>query len=369
MAGWVDVLGGLIDRHRRLWTRLGDLETRLIAGELAAVAVDPPIYVSGLARSGSTILLEAAGPARADRHPPLQRLPAGLHALFWNWFLERAPQRERSAGRAHPRDGSQITPESPEAFEEVLWMAFFPQLHDPAASAVLDEGTSHPGFEALLPRPHPQAARVRAGRALSRQGQLQRHPARVPARDLSRRAFRGAVRDPRLARRLADEAACAVLRGRARGSARGPRICGGSAISSSGSTGGRSTSATRASSGSWTLAAGEEVEGWARYWSHVYGYVAHRLDANARLREAALLVGFEGLRRAPGRGSGPCSSTAGWRHGACARGAGRICASELLPAGVQRRASWSPGPATREQLPCASAVRRRLEAAPVSAPA
>jgi hypothetical protein len=45
---------------------------------------------------------------------------------------------------------------------------------------------------------------------------------------------------------------------------------------------------------------GEEVEGWARYWSHVYGYVADRLDANLHLRDASLVVWFEALCRAPG---------------------------------------------------------------------
>jgi hypothetical protein len=44
---------------------------------------------------------------------------------------------------------------------------------------------------------------------------------------------------------------------------------------------------------------GAEVEGWARYWSQLYGYVADRLEANPRLRDATLLVGFEELCREP----------------------------------------------------------------------
>jgi hypothetical protein len=44
---------------------------------------------------------------------------------------------------------------------------------------------------------------------------------------------------------------------------------------------------------------GDEVEGWARYWSHIYGYMADRLDANPRLREAALVVRFEDLCGTP----------------------------------------------------------------------
>ena len=40
---------------------------------------------------------------------------------------------------------------------------------------------------------------------------------------------------------------------------------------------------------------GDELRGWARYWSQVYGYVAERLQANERLREAALVVRYEDL--------------------------------------------------------------------------
>ena len=44
---------------------------------------------------------------------------------------------------------------------------------------------------------------------------------------------------------------------------------------------------------------GAEVEGWARYWSHIYGYVADRLEANPRLRAATLVVLYEDLCREP----------------------------------------------------------------------
>ena len=40
---------------------------------------------------------------------------------------------------------------------------------------------------------------------------------------------------------------------------------------------------------------GEEVRGWARYWSHVYGFLAQRLAANEALRRATLVIRFEDL--------------------------------------------------------------------------
>jgi hypothetical protein len=44
---------------------------------------------------------------------------------------------------------------------------------------------------------------------------------------------------------------------------------------------------------------GEELEGWSLYWAQVYGYLADRLATNSALREAALVVRFEDMCRAP----------------------------------------------------------------------
>src|SRR5690606_8458888 len=38
---------------------------------------------------------------------------------------------------------------------------------------------------------------------------------------------------------------------------------------------------------------GHEVEGWARYWAHIYRFVADRLEANQQLRDAVLVVRCE----------------------------------------------------------------------------
>ena len=61
---WMDRLGGFIERHHARWIKLGSLETSLISSSLTDVRVDRPIYVTGLARSGTTILLETLA-----RHP------------------------------------------------------------------------------------------------------------------------------------------------------------------------------------------------------------------------------------------------------------------------------------------------------------
>lgn len=146
---WTDLLGGLLERHPGLWTRLGDWETRAVRDRIAHLAVDRPIYIAGLARSGSTILLELLsqhGETATHRYRDFPLVPT---LWAWNWFLDRAAGNRASqtpAERAH-KDRISVTPDSPEAFEEILWMAFHPSLHDPAHCAILDERTANPRFE------------------------------------------------------------------------------------------------------------------------------------------------------------------------------------------------------------------------------
>ena len=164
VARWVDALGGFISRRPRLWIALGNLESRLIADDSMHTALAQPIYISGVARAGSTILLETLA-----QHPDLashryRDYPPVFTPYWWNRFLEHVPQRDSAPAERTHRDGIAITPESPEAFEEVIWMAFFPGLHDPAQSAVLPSEARHPEFEAFYRDHIRKLVRIRGGR-------------------------------------------------------------------------------------------------------------------------------------------------------------------------------------------------------------
>ena len=121
-----------------LWRRLGDLESRAVSQETGQLVVDRPVYVAGLARSGTTILTEML-----EQHPDLtchrySDFPNVWTPYWRNYLLEKtrvhAPQMVE---RAHG-DRIQVSNDSPEAVEEVLWMNFFPSLHDAALNHVLD---------------------------------------------------------------------------------------------------------------------------------------------------------------------------------------------------------------------------------------
>ena len=164
VAPWMDRVGGFIERHAAWWIKLGSLETRLLDSTLAEVRIDRPIYVTGLARSGTTILLETLA-----RHPDVathryRDFPMLFTPYLWNRWLDLVPRKpEAPAERSHG-DGIAVTSESPEAFEESLWMAFFARQHDASASAVLDRSLHRPAFERFYRDHIRKLLAVRGGR-------------------------------------------------------------------------------------------------------------------------------------------------------------------------------------------------------------
>lgn len=297
---WVDVVGGSISRRPRFWIRMGNLESRLLSDEIEDVDITRPIYISGLARSGSTILLEVL-----SRHGELachrySDYPLVFTPYWWNRLLERMPKREVAPSERTHRDGIKVTPDSPEAFEEVLWMTFFAHLHDPSRSAVLDQTTSHPEFEAFY-RDHIRKLLRVQGRARY----LAKANYNLTRLEYLLELFPEArfvipVREPvwHVASLMKQHALfCDGVRSHPKalehlrrvghfefGPDRRPVNAG------DGPGVGDVVEAWRK---------GREVEGWARYWSLVYGHVAERLARNPRLQEAALIVRFEDLCRTP----------------------------------------------------------------------
>lgn len=300
VARWTDLLSGAQARWPRLFIAAGKLESRMLGERLAGRQIEMPVFVAGLARSGTTILLELL-----SRHPEVathryRDFPPVLTPWFWNWFLARAGADERGpAERAHG-DGILVTAESPEAFEEVLWMAFFPSLHDPANSAVLGAGESHPAFESFYREHILKVLAVRGGSRyvakanyhVTRLGYLRALfpdarfvvPVRDPAEHIAslmrqHELFsREHARDPRLMRHMSRSGHFEFGRDRR------PVNTGNDAV-------------TQEILECWSR--GEEIEGWARYWNDVYAHVAEVLAGDPAVRAATVLVEYESLCRRP----------------------------------------------------------------------
>ena len=121
-----------------LWRRLAELETAVVRDEISSRSVDRPVYICALPRAGTTILTEMLA-----QHPDLTShrysdFP-NVWTPYWRNYLlgktrtQTPPKTERAHG-----DRILVNNDSPEAVEEVLWMHFFPSLHDAAHGQVLD---------------------------------------------------------------------------------------------------------------------------------------------------------------------------------------------------------------------------------------
>ena len=88
-----DRLSGWVWRHPRRAIQLGRMESRWFADRLREYPVVKPVFISGLARSGTTILLEFAAGLRSVATHRYRDFPF-IHApVWWNRYLDLAPKK------------------------------------------------------------------------------------------------------------------------------------------------------------------------------------------------------------------------------------------------------------------------------------
>jgi hypothetical protein len=127
---------GLLDRmlHRLAFaTRLpqaavADLEERVFRSSLEPVAPSAPVLITALPRGGTTILLEVLASTPTFASHTYRDMPFILCPMMWDKISRGFRRDEAPRPRAHD-DGIQISPDSPEAFEEVIWMRFWPEQY------------------------------------------------------------------------------------------------------------------------------------------------------------------------------------------------------------------------------------------------
>jgi hypothetical protein len=292
-------LGGLVHRHRKFWLWLGRLESNLIAQELSQVSLKAPIYVCGLARAGTTLLHEVISSHPSVATHRLKDSPM----IFTPYWWRRATRNIRPKApheRSH-RDQMMITTESPDSIEEMLWMAFFPQCHEPAVSSLLCAGESHPAFETFY---NAHIRKLLLAEKRSRYAaKANYHVARLPyiLRLFPDTKFLIPIRSPQghiasLMRQhqwfsegqRSNARALAFMQRSGHfefGLDRRPMNLG-------------DDQKVRGVLQAW--AGGEEVRGWAKYWAIVYDYLARLLAADAQVQAASMVVRFETLCDAPG---------------------------------------------------------------------
>lgn len=287
--------GRLAGALRKPLLALGALESRLLRREIEAIPLRAPVYIAGLARAGSTLLLEmlASHPEIAThRYRDFPYLPI---PYLWNSALRFLPRRVELPRERHHGDGIQVTAESPEAMEEVLWMAFFPHLHDPALSNVLDAATHHPAFERFYRDHIRKILLIRGGTRYVAKGNYNVARLAYLHRLFPDARFLIPIREPlsHIASLLRQHARFLDY---ARRDVRTARMLG--------MTGhfefGPDTRFLNVGAMPHSPAgSGPDVRSWAEYWNTLYGHVHHTLTADPTLAGRAMIVRFEALCAQP----------------------------------------------------------------------
>lgn len=299
MPGWIDRLGGLVERTQGFWRKLGAIETSAHQQALDSIEIDRPVYIAGVARSGSTILLEMLA-----RHPDAathqyRDFPLVFAPIYWDRAFGQKQGKTAPKERAH-KDRIKITLASPEAMEEILWMAFFERIHDPARNQVLDAATSAPAFESFYRDHLRKMLLIRGGRRylakgnynIARLGYLLKLfpdarfivPVREPRWHVAsllkqHRLFSAAERaDPRILRHMRRVGHFEFGLDR--------RVI---------NTGNHEEAARI--DALWT--SGRDAEGYARLWSSVYGFLLDRIETDPALARATLVVRYEEVCQDP----------------------------------------------------------------------
>lgn len=104
---------------------MADLDDSMFAKSGAPATAPRPIFVTSLPRAGTTILLTALASLPELASHTYRDMPFVMAPVLWSKFSGRFQKGTEMKERAHG-DGIEVGYDSPEAFEEILWRAFWP---------------------------------------------------------------------------------------------------------------------------------------------------------------------------------------------------------------------------------------------------
>jgi len=228
-------------------------------------------------------------------------LPLVMTPIFWNKAFGRIYGKDIAPiERAH-KDRIMVTPDSPEALEEILWMAFFARCHDVHESQVLDRTTRAPSFEAFYRDHLRKILLIRGGRRYISKGNYNITRLAYLQHLFPQARFIVPIRDPRW------HVASLLKQHRlfCENETRDPRILrymqrighfefglDRRSINTGDRDGAKSIDSLWSS--------GQEVRGWARLWASVYSALHRQLANDPVLQQATLVVRYEDLCQTPG---------------------------------------------------------------------
>jgi len=140
------IITKIFNKFKWLSFSIDKLETSRLRKRIAPISVKKPIFIAGLARAGTTIMLEML-----SKHPDLAThqyqhlimpyIPYAINLAIKNMQIQAKPSE-----RVH-QDGIIIDQNSPEVVEEIFWQQFFTNAHNQNVSNILGKEVHKPKFE------------------------------------------------------------------------------------------------------------------------------------------------------------------------------------------------------------------------------
>ena len=128
---------------------LADIEDRMFAAEIGREAIERPVFITSLPRAGTTLLLEMLFASGGFSTHTYRSMPYVLCPLLWDSIAKGFRRTPKLQERAHG-DGMLISHDSPEAFEEVIWKAFFARKYGPRTIALWTQADAQREFDAFM---------------------------------------------------------------------------------------------------------------------------------------------------------------------------------------------------------------------------
>lgn len=128
---------------------LGNLESAVFRGRIDMDRVKRPVFVTSLPRAGTTIMLEVLAGLPQFASATYRHMPFTLSPLLWGGLSSAFRKPSEKAERAHG-DGIEVGFDSPEAFEEMLWTAFWPEHYGKSQIERWQPDATNPEFETFF---------------------------------------------------------------------------------------------------------------------------------------------------------------------------------------------------------------------------
>lgn len=174
--------------HRSVQLTAADLEDLVLRRPSAAERPPRPVFVTSLPRAGTTVLLEILARSPELASHCYRDMPFVMAPLLWSRLSRPFRLQAETAERAHG-DGLEIGYDSPEAFEEIVWRAFWPRWYGRGTLPLWPDDARNPAFETFFERHMAKVVAVRAADGETPRRYVSKNNANVARLGLLRRLF------------------------------------------------------------------------------------------------------------------------------------------------------------------------------------